>query len=374
MARADDDFKRLLREKDQIIHRQARRIRELEKMPLTRLYRVLLFFQLTFYAPVVRFFRTLLGKSHQFIQVVRGKRRHPWLSVNAAAYRRWTEENDPSPEELDHYSQQGKNFKYRPLISIVVPVYNTDRQWIEKAVESVIAQVYDNWELCLANDGSTAPHVRPTLDECARKDKRVKVTHLPENRGISGATNAALEIASGEFIAFMDSDDELPPVALYEMVAFLNEHPEADVIFSDEDKLSLEGQREKPEFKPGWSPQLFLTYNYINHLTICRKALVDTVGRFRPEFNWSQDYDLYLRVTEQTDNIYHIPKILYHWRSIPGSSAAKVDTRPKALEASRQLLEETLHRRGLEGVVKDGLRPGTFKVKIINKKGTGKPQ
>ena len=161
----------------------------------------------------------------------------------------------------------------------------------------------------------------------------------------------------------MDSDDALHPLALFEVVNFLNDHPEADVIYSDEDKMTLEEKRRRPEFKPDWLPDMFLTYNYINHLTVCRKKLVDDVGGFRAKYNWSQDYDLYLRITEKTDKIFHIPKILYHWREVPNSSASKVDIRPEAWAKSFELLTDTLQRRRINGIVKKGLRPGTFRIK-----------
>ena len=258
-----------------------------------------------------------------------------------------------------------QTFSYNPLISIVVPAYNTPREWLEKAIESILNQWYPNWELCIVNDGSPQPQVRETLDIYGRKDKRIKVKHLRRNRGIARASNEALSMvpAKSEFIAFMDSDDALHPMALFEIVKFLDEQPDADVIYTDEDKLTLDNRRRRPEFKSDWSPNLFLTYNYINHLTVCRKKLVESAGGFRVKYNWSQDYDLYLRITEKTGKIFHVPKILYHWREIPESSASKVDVRPEALAKSIELLTETLQRRGIKGKVKKGLRPGTFKIK-----------
>jgi glycosyltransferase involved in cell wall biosynthesis len=308
--------------------------------------------------------RLFLAKILQLLRVLTGTRRHPFLSISSRAYERWIKKNIPSEQETAEFKKKSRNFTYKPIIGIVIPVYNTERLWLEKAIESVLNQLYEKWELCLVNDGSTEGHVRETLENFNKMDKRIKVKHLKRNQGIARASNEALAMAAGEYIAFMDSDDELHPLSLFEVAVLLNDRPDADVIYTDEDKLTLEGKRKRPIFKTDWSPELFLTYNYINHLTVCRKKLIDEVGGFRPEFNWSQDYDLYLRITEKSDRVFHIPKVLYHWRTIPDSSASKVDFRTEALEKSKQLLKETLCRRGIDGIVTEGLQPGTFKVKM----------
>jgi glycosyltransferase involved in cell wall biosynthesis/SAM-dependent methyltransferase len=354
-----------IEEKDAVIKHQAAQINAFNHMRSTRVYRVMQFFNRLFLSPFLFLGRQFLGKMQQVGQVLTGKRRHPFLSISEKAYRRWLKKHEPTEQEIRQLKKEMQTFKYNPLISIVVPAYNTPRQWLEKAIESVIDQWYQNWELCIVNDGSPQPHVRETLDIYSRKDKRIKVKHLGRNRGIARATNEALALAlnKSEFIAFMDSDDALHPTALFEVVKFLNHQPDADVIYSDEDKLTLDDRRRRPEFKPDWSPNLLLTYNYINHLTLCRKKLVDSVDGFRAKYNWSQDYDLYLRITEKTNKVFHIPKVLYHWREIPESSASKVDVRPKAHAKSIELLTETLHRRGIKGIVKRGPRPGAFKIK-----------
>ncbi|MCP4151984.1 MAG: glycosyltransferase, partial [bacterium] len=229
-----------------------------------------------------------------------GARRHPYLSLSSSAYQRWITKNTPSQQESEVLEKKCNQFKYKPLISIAVPVYNTEKIWLEKAADSVLNQLYDNWELCFVNDGSDS-HVRDSLRNIKNKDGRIKVTHLSRNKGIAAASNAAIAMATGEYIAFMDADDELHPHALFEIVSLLNNHRDADIIYTDEDKLTLDNQRRKPVFKNDWSPDLFLTYNYINHLTLCKKELLDKIDGFRPEYNWSQDYDLYLRATEATD-------------------------------------------------------------------------
>jgi len=361
-----------LEEKDAIIKHQAAQIDAFNHMRSTRVYRVMQFFNRILLSPFLFLGRQFLGKMQQVGQVLTGKRRHPFLSISEKAYRRWLKKHEPTEQEILQLKKQMQTFPYNPLISIIVPVYNTPWEWLKTATESVLSQWYPNWELYIVNDGSSQPQVRETLDIYSRTDKRIKVKHLRRNRGIARATNEALAMVSGksEFIAFMDSDDVLHPMALFEVVKFLNHQPDADVIYTDEDKLSLQGQRKKPIFKPGWSSELFLTYNYINHLTVGRKILIDQVGGFRPEFNWSQDYDLYLRITERTDKIFHIPKVLYHWRAVPGSSASKVDIRPEAQAKSIALLTETLHRRDIDGIVVNGLRPGTFKIKKIRRRQT----
>jgi hypothetical protein len=367
-----------LEEKDGIIRHQAAQLQAFQQMRSTRVYRVMQGINRFTLSPVLLLARMTLGKLQQMGQVITGKRRHPYLSINESAYRRWLKKHDPfyvNPHHLEtirNLQEVCRQLAHRPRISIVVPAYNTPAEFLEKAVDSVLNQIYDNWELCIVNDGSPEKHVRVILDsyakkDCAKKDRRIKIKHLKRNLGIAGATNEALAMASidSEFIAFMDSDDLLHPAALLEVVKFINEKPDADVIYSDEDKITVDEKRRRPEFKPDWSPDLFLTYNYINHLTVCRKKLVDNVGGFRAKYDWSQDYDLYLRITEQTSNIYHIPKILYHWREIPGSSASKVDIRPQAQAMCMDCLNETLQRRGIRGFVKTGLRPGTFKIKRI---------
>jgi glycosyltransferase involved in cell wall biosynthesis/SAM-dependent methyltransferase len=358
-----------IEEKDAIIKHQAAQIDAFDQMRSTRVYRVIQFFNQMLLSPFLFLGRQFLGKMQQVGQVLTGKRRYPFLSISEKAYRRWLKKHEPTGQEIQQLKKQMQTFPYNPLISIIVPVYNTPREWLKTAIESVLNQWYPNWELYIVNDGSPQPQVREILDIYSRKDRRIKVKHLRRNRGIARATNEALAMVPGksEFIAFMDSDDVLHPMTLFEVVKFLNHQPDADVIYTDEDKLSLQGQRKKPIFKPGWSSELFLTYNYINHLTVGRKILIDQVGGLRPEFNWSQDYDLYLRITERTDKIFHIPKVLYHWRAVPGSSASKVDIRPEAQAKSIALLTETLHRRDIDGIVVNGLRPGTFKIKKIRR-------
>ncbi|MGE5341644.1 MAG: glycosyltransferase [Candidatus Omnitrophota bacterium] len=350
-------------QKDALIQHLTAQVNALNRMRSTRVYRVMQGVNRLLLSPFTVTGRQLLGKLQQVGMVLSGKRRHPFLSISERAYRQWISKHEPTPEQLEELKTESTSFSYAPRISIVMPAYNTPQGFLEKAIESVLNQVYPDWELCVVDDGSSEKQVHETLRKYKDRDHRIRVERLGKNKGIARATNAAIAMATGEFIALMDSDDMLHPLALYEVVKLLNRHPEADFIFTDEDKLTLNGLRRRPEFKPGWDPELLLTYNYLNHLTVCRKQLLDAVGGFRAQYNWSQDYDLYLRLTEKTPHVFHIPNVLYHWREIPESSASKVDIRPMALAKSIELLTETLQRRGIHGTVKKGLRPGTFKIK-----------
>ena len=227
------------------------------------------------------------------------------------------------------------------MISLVVPVYNTPEVYLRRMFDSVLDQTYGRWELCLAAGASDAPHVRPILDRLAEQDERVKVVHLPQNLGISGNSNAALALATGEFVGLLDSDDVLEPYALFEVVRALNQEPGTDLIYSDEDKVDGTGEvRWDPFFKPDWSPDLLLSMNYMCHFGVYRRSLVEAVGRFRREYEGSQDYDLVLRITERTDRIVHLPSVLYSWRVIPGSTAGDSMAKPHAVDAARRAIAD----------------------------------
>lgn len=275
---------------------------------------------------------------------------------------RWLRHNTLTEVDVERLWAEAAALVYRPVISILTPVYNVDKLWLEKAIESVRAQVYPEWELCLADDASTEPHVRETLEYYAALDPRIKVTYLEENQGISGASNAALALAGGEFIGLLDNDDELTPDALYEVARLLGEHREADMVYSDEDKLDMEGARLEPFFKPDWNPDQFRCHMYTCHFGVYRREIVERIGGFRLGFEGSQDYDLVLRFIEETGNIFHIPKILYHWRKIPGSTAERYGVKDSD-RPSLKALEEAARRRNPEATVEKGLRLGTFRVR-----------
>lgn len=266
--------------------------------------------------------------------------------------------------DLKSQQEQSKKFDYRPLISIAMPVYNVEIKWLEKCIDSVINQTYDNWELCISDDASTDPKIKKCLEAYEKKEPRIKVVFRKENGHISLATNSALEIATGEFIALLDNDDELPPHALFEVVKVLNERPELDVIYSDEDKIDAEGNRFDPHFKADWSPDTLMGNNYISHLGVYRSSIVKSLGGFRKGYEGSQDYDLVLRVTEQIpeDHIYHIDKVLYHWRTIQGSTASSGEAKSYIYDSGVKALTDALNRRGIKGTVRPGLISGFYEV------------
>jgi GT2 family glycosyltransferase len=279
--------------------------------------------------------------------VTRGRR----LVLSTAEYHQWINLREEPARDFDRMRADMAAFTYKPLISIVMPVFNTPLEFLEKAIRSVQGQLYDKWELCVCDDGSTAPHVRSCLEAWMQQDQRIKVTFASKNGGISAASNAALTLATGEYVGLLDHDDELTPDALYEVVRLLQEHPQADVVYSDEDKLELDGARSDPFFKPDWSPEYLLACMYTCHFGVYRKALVDVIGGFRLGFEGSQDYDLMLRMTERTQKIFHIPRILYHWRKVSGSTAAFALAKSSSSDAGRRALEEHMQRRGIEAVV-----------------------
>ena len=279
-----------------------------------------------------------------------------------AQYRVWLEQHKLTPQKIDAMVKEQQEFAYKPKITIVTPVYNTDEKWLRKAIESVRSQIYPDWELCLINDASTNLQVKGILDEYSSLDNRIKVKHLEENQGISGASNHALSMATGRFIGFLDHDDELRAHALFEVVKLLNRNPEIDLIYSDEDKIEMDGQRVDPFFKPDWSPDLLLSFNYICHFVVFRKGLLEKVGGLRKEFDGAQDYDLVLRATEQTTRIAHIPEVLYSWRMVPGSAALSFDYKDYAHEAGRKAVVEALQRRGIEGTVQS-LSAGRYAIR-----------
>ena len=268
------------------------------------------------------------------------------------SYARWVEQFDTinDIDRLGMYEEIG-NWKLKPLLSIIMPVYNPPIEMLREAIEGVKAQVYFNWELCIADDASTDEKVRLFLDQSVQADHRIKVIYREENGHISKASNSALDIADGEFIVLMDNDDALPEHALFWVAKTINKYPDAAIIYSDEDKIDEQGVRSAPYFKTDWNPYLFRSHNMISHLGVYRKALVERVGKFRLGMEGSQDYDLALRCSEQVDSaqIIHIPRVLYHWRMHAGSTAMSGDEKPYAQNAGQKALDEHLKRSGIAG-------------------------
>ena len=271
-------------------------------------------------------------------------------AASATEYQEWFLRHRVSPQQMDEMRVAAKSFRYTPLITVITPVFNTPVGWLQAAVDSVLGQLYENFELVLIDDCSTDPDTLKLLPELAARDPRIRLTRLPSTGGISAASNAGLAIARGEWIGFFDHDDLLEPDALYQTAKLLQIHSDADMIYSDEDKLTEHGF-EAPLFKPDWSPDFFLSYNYICHFTTLRRTLVDSVGGFRSEFDGAQDYDLFLRIIERTERIHHVPRILYHWRRSASSTSDNIRRKPKALEAGKRAIDEHLQRRGEAGHV-----------------------
>ncbi len=246
-----------------------------------------------------------------------------------------------------------RQIREQPLVSILVPVYNPDLDLLEAAITSVRNQIYERWELCLADDASDDPQVRTRLETAAANEPRIKLIFREKNGHIAACTNSALQLATGAWCALLDQDDLLTEDALAQFALELDRHPDAGLIYSDEDKIDESGARSSPYFKPDWNPDLFLGQNFINHLGLYRTELVRQVGGFREGFEGSQDYDLVLRCLEQLEakQIRHIPRVLYHWRMVAGSVAAAPDAKPYAREAARRAIAEHLERQGIAGKV-----------------------
>jgi len=267
------------------------------------------------------------------------------------AFRRYSRRQGPSPEMRRQMVENLQAFAFRPTISIVMPTYNTPERWLDSAIRSVQDQVYPHWELCIADDASSRPGLRAQLQRHADADPRIKLAFREQNGHISIASNEALSLAGGEFVALLDHDDELPPEALYVVAATLQQHPDADILFSDEDKISEGGHCHHPYFKPGYNYDLLLGQNAISHLGIYRRSLLNAIGGFRPGLEGSQDWDLALRAVEQTspERIIHIPHVLYHWRTVAGSTAQSLDNKSYAATAGYRAVSEHLARTGQRG-------------------------
>jgi O-antigen biosynthesis protein len=275
-------------------------------------------------------------------------------------YDQWRRLHDPLPADLERMRSDNRLWSRRPLVSVLLPTYNPEAAWIREAVGSVSEQAYENWELCVADDASTASHVVPLLAGYAASDPRIKLIVRETNGGIVEASATALSMARGEFVALLDHDDVLRPHALHRMVEQLQVEPETDVLYSDEDLLFADGMRGGPHFKPDWSPDLLLSVNYMCHLLVARRELVERVGGFRPGFDGAQDHDLALRLTEHAGRVGHVADVLYSWRRAPGSVAAAPTAKMYSYDAGRRAVEEALTRRGVTATVSLGEQLGTY--------------
>lgn len=281
------------------------------------------------------------------------------------SYKEWYEEHCPTKEEL--MRQREVEFSVQPLISIVVPTYQTPIPFLKDMIDSVRKQSYEKWELCIA-DGSLngdendtkVIRVREELNRYSMEDKRIKVVYLEENQGISENTNQALALATGEYIGLFDHDDMLTPDALYEIVKAINDY-DYDVLYTDEDKISEDSHDyKKPVFKPDYSPELLCANNYITHFFVAKKSIVDRLGGFRKEYDGSQDYDFIFRCVELAKKVGHVSKVLYHWRMHGGSVAGDPTSKMYAYDAGKKAIQSHYERVGIQANVKHMERLGLY--------------
>jgi glycosyltransferase involved in cell wall biosynthesis/GT2 family glycosyltransferase len=273
---------------------------------------------------------------------------HPWQLQDP--YQRWIDRNRLTPKLLAKMKEDAQKLKHTGAkISIVVPIYNTDELFLKEMIQSVTSQIYPNWELCLADDASTKPHVKEILKKAAKSDSRIKVVLRSENGHIVESTNSAIELATGEYIGFLDHDDLLSPDALLHVAECINKNPDVDWIYTDEDKIDNQRYYD-PQFKGDWSPEMMLTHNFTQHFTVIRKTLIDQVGRMRKGYEGAQDLDLFLRVSEQTtpEKVKHISKVCYHWRCHAESTASHGMQKRYIFDSAYRGISDAIARRGLK--------------------------
>lgn len=274
-------------------------------------------------------------------------------------YLKWIENNEPTIEEIE--KQRNFKFEYEPKISVIVPMYNTQKNYFIELVNSLKGQTYTNWQLCLA-DGSEKK--ADYIDEIINTDDRIDYKFLNKNMGISGNSNEALKLATGDYYALLDHDDIIPSFSLFEIVKTINEDKEAEFIYTDEDKIMEDKERRiGPHFKSDYAPDTLRSYNYICHFSIFKKSLMDKLVGFNSEFDGSQDYDIILRATELANRIIHIPKILYHWRINENSVASSSAAKPYAYVAAKKAILASLDRQNIKADIEDSRILGLYRLK-----------
>jgi glycosyltransferase involved in cell wall biosynthesis len=305
---------------------------------------------------------------HGLVTVVRGpSRTSPSPQREANPYGGWVEAFDtPNEDQLTNLRRRVGLLTYTPLLSVVMATYNSDHRFLDEAIESVLAQIYENFELVIADDCSSDDEVRAIVRRVAKRDARVRLVERTENGGISAATNSAIAEATGEWLVFMDHDDTIASHALLHHVLAMNERPSAALLYSDEDKIDEDGKPFMPYFKSDFDPLLLLGQNYVCHLTAARRQLVAEVGGLRSEFDGSQDWDLVLRIADVVDraDIVHVPHVLYHWRSHSESTSKTSSAKPWALDAGRRAVSAALERRGVRAHVNEVADTGFAEVRF----------
>lgn len=289
-------------------------------------------------------------------------RLHERFEPEEVPYEPWYEAYVPDEETLNR--QRKRKFLNAPLISVVVPAYHTPPLFLRQMLDSLVAQTYGGWELCIANGSPDDKEMEAVLEEYEKRDSRIRHENLKENLGIAENTNAAFRMAKGEFIGLLDHDDLLAPNALYEIVLALEKNPEADVVYTDEDKVTTDLKEHfQPHLKPDFNLDLLRSNNYICHFFTVRREIVEQVGGFRKEFDGAQDYDFIFRCTEEARKILHIPEILYHWRTHKESTADNPASKMYAFEAGKRAIEAHLKRTGTDGEVSHTPDLGFYRVK-----------
>ena len=270
------------------------------------------------------------------------------------SYSEWTKRYDTiSASDLINFKSRNESLSRKPLLSVIMPVYNPSSYFLKCAIDSVIDQIYDNWELCIVDDASTNQSVIQVLEEYANANERIKITFKSQNRHISYASNVAANMATGEYFLFLDHDDLLRPHSLLRIAEVIAENQEVKLLYSDEDKIDAKGTRTDPYFKPDWNPELLLSQNYLCHLTCCNADLYNQLGGFREGYEGAQDWDLFLRLTEKLkdEEIYHIPEILYHWRKSDTSTAKSVKFKSYVIDAARKTLQDAVARKHINAEI-----------------------
>lgn len=279
------------------------------------------------------------------------------------SYPAWCRTHDPDEAALRAQRAAADTRDTPPLVSIVTPAYNSRPEWLRECYASLAQQSWPHWEWCVCDDASPQPETAETLALLAATDPRIRWIRRAVNGGIAHASNDALTLSRGAFVGLLDHDDTLPPWALSDVIAAFDAAPEADLLYTDEDKLEADGTRSDPYFKPDWSPDLLEATNYACHFTVLRRDLMARVGGFQPRFDGAQDHDLWLRASEMATRVLHVPRVCYHWRKVPGSTAAAHAEKPFADDAGRRAIAAARLRRGLPDDVVPGATPGRYRVR-----------
>ena len=306
--------------------------------------------------------------AHRLVEVYReGIGREALIGKSSSVYEEFQQDWALTGEDDLKIEAAIEKLSNLPLISVIMPVFDPEEEHLKMAIDSVIEQRYPNWELCIADDASTQEQIREIIDQRGILDSRIKVVKRPENGHISAASNSALSLAEGEWVAFLDHDDILHPAALFCVAHCLQDNPNLRFIYTDEDKIDSHGKRYDPYFKPDYNPTLLTSQNYFNHLSVIKRTLVKEVGSFRLGYEGAQDYDLFLRCVEkiQSDQIFHIPFPLYSWRASSGSTATDVEAKGYAEEAGVKALKDHFQQLGETVSVSGGSQPTTYRVERV---------